>query len=233
MYALNDLYFADCMKAMHSFPDKYFGLAVVDPPYGINAEGGTGKYGRQKFEHDKGVKAWDSTIPTAEYFDELFRISENQVIFGGNYFPLRPTRGYIVWDKGAGFRGRDFAECEFAWTSFNRNARIFSYDPLAHRDYIDKIHPTQKPVRLYEWVLMNYAKEGQRIIDTHAGSGSSLIACYNLHFDHIGFEIDPDYYSAAKRRIKAEQAQLRFDIVSPMVEQTKHEQYSIITEVKQ
>lgn len=212
MYELNNFYNADCMEAMRQFPDGYFELAICDPPYGIKAEGGTGKYGRLKFESEKG-KTWDASIPPPEYFSELFRVSKNQVIFGGNYFPLPPSRGFIIWDKGAGFKGRDFAECEFAWTSFDRNARIFSYDPLAGRDYVGKIHPTQKPVPLYKWILQNYAKDGDKILDTHVGSASSLIACHEYYFDFIGFEIDPDIYARAAARLEAVRSQIRlFDI---------------------
>ena len=128
-------------------------------------------------------------------------MSKNQIIWGGNYFGLPATRCFIVWDKGEGFYNRTYAEAELAWTSFNRNTCFAKRDPLARGDYRGKIHPTQKPVALYRWLLENYAKPGQLILDTHVGSASSLIACESMGFDYVGFEIDPDYYAAAKNRM--------------------------------
>jgi DNA modification methylase len=194
------LYQGDCMEYMAGLYDKAFDLAVVDPPYGIGAgKARQGKWGASRLEK----KDWDSAIPDDSYFDELRRVSVNQVVWGGNYFSrLWPTRGFIVWDKGAGFRGRDFAECEMAWTSFNRNAKVMAHDPLARGDYRGKIHPTQKPVKLYEWLLANYAEPGQRILDTHLGSGSSAIAAHYGGFDFVGIELDEDYFDAACRRIE-------------------------------
>lgn len=199
----------DCMEYMRGLPDKAFDLAIVDPPYGIGMSGGNVGYkGKNNLER----KEWDGSIPDPDYFQELFRISKNQIIWGGNYFPdIWPTRCYIVWDKGAGFKGRTYAESELAWTSFNRNARTFVRDPLCNGDYSSKIHPTQKPVKLYEWLLANYAKEGDRILDTHLGSGSSAIAAYYGGFDFVGTELDPDYYEAAKARFKRDTAQNAFD----------------------
>lgn len=197
-------YNMDCMDGMREFPDKYFDLAVVDPPYGIGMDGGEiGYKGLNIFEK----KSWDKDIPPAEYFQELFRVSKNQVIFGGNYFGLPPTRCYLIWDKGEGFYNRSYAEAELAWTSFDENVRIYKRDPLALRDYVGKIHPTQKPVALYEWILTRYAKDGDIILDTHVGSASSLIACHNTGHKFAGFELDPDYYAAAKARLEAVQAQ--------------------------
>ena len=139
----------------------------------------------------------------------MFRVSVNQIIWGGNYFSLPPTRCFLVWDKGEGFYNRTYAECELAWTSFDKNTRKYKRDPLAKGDYKGKIHPTQKPVKLYEWLLMNYAKEGDKILDTHLGSGSIAIACHNLGYDLEGYELDTEYYEAAKKRLKEHQSQTR------------------------
>jgi len=188
----------DCMEYMATLPDKVFDLAIVDPPYGIGMSGGD--VGYKGFNHLI-RKEWDRDTPPIEYFNELMRVSKHQIIWGGNYFPLPPTRCFLIWDKGAGFKGRTYAECEQAWTSFNANARIFVRDPLCNGDYKGKIHPTQKPVLLYEWLLTNYAKPGQRILDTHLGSGSSAIACNHLGFEMVGCELDADYYKAACERV--------------------------------
>lgn len=197
----------DCMEYMATVPDKYFDLAIVDPPYGIGMSGGNVGY---KGFNDLERKDWDSSIPEDEYFLELRRVSGNQIIWGGNYFKVVwPTRGYIVWDKGAGFKGRTFAESELAFTSFDRNAKTFTHDPLARGDYRGKIHPTQKPVALYEWLLSNYSKPGQKILDTHLGSGSHAIAAHYFGIsEFVGCELDPDYYSASVERIKRETSQL-------------------------
>ena len=195
-------YNMDCMDGMKEFPDKYFELAIVDPPYGIgiNKSGRLGHYG--------GHKEWDNETPNKEYFSELKRISQNQIIWGGNYFTLDPTRGFIIWDKMQP-ETVSFASCEYAWTSFDRSAKTFYKSPM-NADF-KRIHPTQKPVALYEWLLHNYAKQGDKILDTHVGSASSLIACYNLGFDYVGFELDKDYYDAASKRIDENKAQIRFD----------------------
>lgn len=164
------------MAYMATLPDKAFELAICDPPYGIGMDGGNVGY---KGFNNFVKKEWDNGIPPPGYFEQLFRVSKEQIIWGGNYFPLRPTRGFIIWDKGEGFKNRTYAECEFAWTSFDVNARIFKHDPLAKGDYHGKINPCQKPIRLYKWLLKNYAKEGDRILDTHLGSGSSAIAAFD------------------------------------------------------
>ena len=212
---MSAFYNMDCMEGMKQFPDKYFELAIVDPPYGIGAaQDSFGSWQRSKMTR----KNWDQDIPPSEYFEELRRVTVNQIIWGGNYFYLPPTRGYFVWDKGNGFYGRDFAECEYAWTSFDRNAKIYKRDPLAHGDYKDRIHPTQKPVALYKWLLTNYAKQGDKILDTHVGSASSLIACREMGFDYTGYEIDTDYYNAATKRLEAAKAQV--NIIDLMPRQT-------------
>ena len=206
MLELNHIYNMDCMEGMKQIPDKYFELAIVDPPYGIGMDGGNVGYkGFNNFEK----KNWDKQPPNNDYFQELFRVSKNQIIWGGNYYNLRPTRCFIVWDKGEGFENRTYAECELAWTSFDKNTIKFKRDPLAKGDYRGKIHPCQKPQDLYRWLLRNYAKTGDKILDTHMGSGSSIIACHDMGFDYMAFEIDKDYYDAACKRIEQHKAQLR------------------------
>lgn len=202
---MSEFHNIDCMEGMKKYPDKYFDLAIVDPPYGIGMDGGNVGYkGFNNFEK----KDWDNNTPNESYFEELFRVSKNQIIWGGNYFGLPSTRCYLIWDKGEGFKGRTYAEAELSWTSFDKNVRIFKYDPLAKGDYKGKIHPTQKPISLYEWLLKNYAKPGDKILDTHVGSASSLIACYNLGFEYVGFELDKDYYDLATKRIEARMNQM-------------------------
>ena len=204
----NNAYCMDCMEAMRQMPDKAFELAIVDPPYGIGMDGGNVGYrGFNTFKK----KGWDQSIPPQSYFDELCRVSQNQIIWGGNYFPLPPSRCFLIWDKGAGFKGRSYAEAEIAWTSFNANIRIYTHDPLCSGDYRGKIHPTQKPIALYEWLLRNYAKPGDKILDTHLGSGSSRIAAYNMGFEFVGYEIDPDYFAAQEERFQAHISQMTFD----------------------
>ena len=196
----------DCVQGLKRFADNYFDLAIVDPPYGIGMDGGNVGYkGFNNFEK----KDWDKEIPSNEYFAELFRVSKNQVIFGGNYFGLPPTRCYLVWDKGEGFYNRTYAECELAWTSFDANTCKIKYDPLAKGDYKGKIHPCQKPVTVYDWILQKYAKPNDLILDTHLGSGSSRIAANKGGFNFIGFETDKDYYVAQEKRFKNFTAQQR------------------------
>lgn len=190
----------DCMDYMRTLPDKAFQLAVVDPPYGINinSSGRLGHYG------GKGKK-WDDNTPDAEYFTELSRVSENQIIWGANYFNMPPTRCFIIWDKQQP-EGVSFASHEYAWTSFGKSAKCFYQRPQC-ADVI-RIHPTQKPVKLYQWLLSNYANPGDRILDTHLGSGSSSIAAHYGGFDFVGIEIDEDYYKAARERFDRETAQV-------------------------
>ena len=199
----------DCMEYMKTMPDNYADLAICDPPYGIGMDGGNVGYkGFNNFEK----KSWDSKPPDRKYFDELMRVSKNQIIWGGNYFELPPTRCFLIWDKGEGFYNRTYAEAELAWTSFDKNIKIFKRDPLAKGDYHGKIHPTQKPVALYKWLLKNYAKPGDKILDTHVGSASSLIACHDLGFEYLGFELDPDYYRMATERLEQHKSQLNMFI---------------------
>lgn len=196
---LNKILYGDCQELMKHIGDKEYELACVDPPYGIGMDGGNVGYrGHNNFIK----KAWDNMPPKEEYFIELFRISINQIIFGGNYFDLYPTRCYIIWDKGEGFKNRTYAEAELAWTSFDKNVKIFKHDPLAKGDYKGKIHPTQKPITLYRWLLQNYAKPGDKIIDTHSGSASCAIACHLEKHDFLAIEKDYDYWKASVERMK-------------------------------
>lgn len=192
---MNVAYNMDCMEAMRKMPDKCFDLAVVDPPYGIGAA--NMRRGNSVIKADRG-KRWDDGVPPAEYFRELSRVSRNQVIWGGNYYGLPPTRCVLVWDKGETMYGRSFAELEMAWTSFDESARIFKYNPADPA----RIHPTQKPVALYTWIFSRYAKPGDKILDTHLGSGSSRIAAYEAGLDFVGFEIDEDYFRAQEQRFE-------------------------------
>lgn len=207
------LYQADCMKMLPQIPDKYYNLCICDPPYGIGECGGDKQRGRKANNYNKIVihkkKEWDKQRPSSEYFKELFRVSKNQIIWGGNYFTdfLYPSMGWIFWNK---LIGGDFSDGELAWTSFSKALRQFtySYHGDTHGGH-SRIHPTQKPVKLYEWLLKNYAKPGDRILDTHGGSMSSAIACYNLDFDLTLFEIDPEYFEAGKSRLEEHKKQLR------------------------
>ena len=165
--------------------------------YGIGMDGGNVGYkGFNNFEK----KNWDKEIPSKEYFEQLFRVSKNQVIFGGNYFGLPPTRCFLVWDKGEGFYNRTYAECELAWTSFDANTVKIKHDPLAKGDYKGKIHPCQKPVTIYRWILQQYAKEGMKILDTHGGSMTIAKACDMENFDLDICEIDEEYYNNAIKK---------------------------------
>ncbi len=190
----------DCMDYMKSLPDNAFELAITDPPYGIdiNKSGRLGGYGGAG-------KNWDSAVPNEKYFNELKRVSNNQIIWGGNYFILAPTRCFLIWDKQQP-EDVSFASCEFAWTSFDKSAKTFYMRP--QNADIERIHPTQKPVKLYEWLLANYAKEGDRILDTHLGSGSSAIAAHYGGFEFVGMELDSDYYEAAVKRFQDQTSQL-------------------------
>jgi len=189
----------DCMEYMAKQPDNVFDLAIVDPPYGIKA-------GEMKLNNNNHAKkAWDDSAPADEYWIELFRVSKAQVVWGGNYFKLPPTKCFLVWDKKQP-EGVSFAMAEMAWTSFDSVAKVFYQFP-SHVTQGEKIHPCQKPVKLYEWLMHNYAKKEMRILDTHLGSGSSAIAAHYFGCDFVGCEIDPDYYQAAKERFDREIAQ--------------------------
>jgi len=203
----------DCMEYMAIQPDKSFDLAIVDPPYGIGESGGNESRNRVATNLYT-RKEWDSYPPKKEYFKELERISKQQIVWGANHFIdiiNKPSSCWIVWDKENG--GSDFADCELAWTSFNSAVRRFRYRwaGMLQGDMKNKeirIHPTQKPVKLYEWILINYAKPGIRILDTHLGSGSSAIAAHYFGCDFVGCELDDDYYKAAKERFEKETSQI-------------------------
>lgn len=194
----------DCMDLMARYEDNYFDLAIVDPPYGIDA--GKMTMGSGKHEFVKG-KDWDSAVPDDEYFEELFRVSREQIIWGGNYFKLPLNNNWIIWDKKN--PNLSFSEAELAWCSINKNVRIFQrLSTLPDYDGKKK-HPTQKPIKLYEWLLMKYANENDKILDTHLGSGSIAIACHNLGYELTGCELDKDYYEAAMKRIEQHKQQQR------------------------
>ena len=220
----SEVYLEDCVKALKRFNDKHFDLAIVDPPYGIGADKAQNNAALSRIKADGKSKAgrgwklyhetdWDNETPTAEYWDELFRVSKNQIVWGGNYFTeyLPPSMGWILWDKGQ----RDFslADGELAWTSFNKALRIFEMSrgkALAkNNEQGGRFHPTQKPEMLYDWILKNYAKEGDLILDTHLGSGSSRIAAYKAGFNFVGFEIDQEYYEKQEKRFNDFKSQLR------------------------
>jgi site-specific DNA-methyltransferase (adenine-specific) len=188
----------DNMKLMARYPDNYFDLAIVDPPYGIEISSNPV---RQK--HKK--KNWDNNIPQKEYFKQLFRVSKNQIIWGGNYFDLPPTQGFFIWDKK---QPHDFslAMCEYAWSSLQKPAKMWSLSVLKEKG---KIHPTQKPVELYEWILLNNAKDGYKILDTHLGSGSIALACHNLKYELTACELDKEYFEASIKRIENHISQIR------------------------
>lgn len=190
----------DCMEYMATLPDNAFDLAIVDPPYGIKA-------GEMKMNNNNHIKKdWDDFAPNDDYWSELFRVSMAQVVWGGNYFKLPPTKCFLVWDKKQP-EGVSFAMAEMAWTSFDSVAKVFYQFP-SHVTQGAKIHPCQKPVKLYKWIMQNYAKPGQRILDTHLGSGSSAIAAHYCGVDFVGCEIDKDYYQAACERFDNETKQM-------------------------
>ena len=192
----------DCMEGLKQFPDKFFDLAIVDPPYGISINH---NMGRRKGDSSSKYKkvTWDNKPPNEDYFAELFRVSKNQIIWGANYYSMPPTKCFIVWRKPQISEKVSFSMLEYAWTSFNSTSKEW----IGMSNEPDRIHPTQKPVALYSWLLNNYAKPGDKILDTHVGSASSLIACYNLGFQYVGFELDPDYFKSASERLEAVKAQ--------------------------
>ena len=193
------------MQLMARYEDNHFDLAIVDPPYGIGdrlVDGG-GKR-KARFDNNRSSVKWDE-VPTKEYFNELIRVSKNQIIWGSNYFNLPPTRCNVIWDKMQIFTGSDF---ELAWTSFNKASKAFRMSRIEAYSK-GKIHPTQKPIKLYEWLLTNYANESDKILDTHLGSGSIAIACHNLKYDLTACELDKEYYEASLKRLSQHTAQLR------------------------
>lgn len=215
-------YNMDCIKGMKEFPDNYFDLAIVDVPYGIG-EDGSKNHTRGKKAIAKDYKAYfgnDTKAPNKDYFDELLRVSEHQIIWGANHFISKipyDSSCWIVWDKDNSTN--DFADCELAWTNYPSAVRKNRYrwngmlqENMKNKEY--RIHPNQKPIALYEWILNNYSKKGDVILDTHVGSASSLIACHRMQRKYVGFEIDEHYYNLAKERLDAEINQLSiFDFI--------------------
>lgn len=211
----SEVYLEDCAEALKRFNDNHFDLAIVDPPYGINVAK-TGKVGGNNAgkAKDYGAKEWDKQPPNDEYFRQLFRVSKNQIVWGANHFISKmpfDSSCWIVWDKD---NSGNFADCELAWTSFDTAVRKFQWrwNGMLQQNMKDKeerIHPTQKPVALYEWILQNYAERGDLILDTHLGSGSSRIAADKGGFNFVGFEIDADYYEKSKKRFNDFKSQLR------------------------
>lgn len=198
------LFNGDCLEAMKKMKDNEFDLAIVDPPYGRNALDGSRTariYGINR------SKNWDCYRPTKDYFNELRRVSKNQIIWGGNYFisDLIDTKCFLIWNKPSMIGMNTMSFGEMAWTSFDSPAKIYH----GESDKLQRIHPTQKPVALYTWLLDKYAKPGDKILDTHLGSGSIAIACHNLGYDLVGYELDKDYFEAAKHRLEEHQKQLR------------------------
>jgi site-specific DNA-methyltransferase (adenine-specific) len=206
----------DNMELMARYPNKYFDLAIVDPPYGINVTNqsqGKGGGVAKKIIYKK--TDWDKYAPNTDYFEELIRVSKNQIIWGANHFISRipfDSSCWIVWDKDNG--QTDFADCELAWTSFKTSVRMLKWKWVGMlqqnmKNKEQRIHPTQKPVALYKWLLKNYANEGDKILDTHLGSGSIAIACHDMGFDLTACELDSDYFKAAMKRLTDHQKQLK------------------------
>ncbi len=192
----------DCMAAMAEFPDKFFDLAIVDPPYGIGYDGAKKSTSSHGGRREKSFKGWDNKAPDEFYFSELFRVSENQIIWGANYMTkyLKPSMGWVFWDKGQRIMQSDG---ELAFTSFDKALRVFTLNRIFITEFGDTGHPTQKPVALYKWLLQNYAKPGDKILDTHLGSGSSRIAAHDMGFDFWSYELDAEYFEKQEQRFKA------------------------------
>ena len=201
------VYNADCMDIMKGYPDKYFSLSVVDPPYGIGINVSMGRRKGDKKSNYHKFAGNDTSIPTKDYFNELFRISNQQIIWGGNYMTdfLKPSSCWLLWDKGFS-EDVTFAQFEMAWTSFNSSAKKYDYNAAKNNN---RIHPTQKPVSLYDWIFKNYAKPTDKILDTHLGSGSSRIAAYKSGLSFVGIELDRDYFEAQEKRFNTFKSQLR------------------------
>lgn len=210
---ISEVFNSDCLEGMKSFPDKYFDLAVVDPPYGIDGtvEIGFGdiKSGRVNRPSKWGQKEWDKERPTKEYFNELFRVSRNQIISGGNYFAdlLPPTRCWLVWDK---VQRVNQADAELLWTSFNSSVRIYDFSCSKLQGFMNpnRFHPTEKPISLYEWIYFNYLPEGGKVLDTHLGSQSNRIAAHKMgNIDFTAYEIDKDYFEQGNKRFETFKSQ--------------------------
>ncbi len=199
----SEVYLEDCVTALKRYADNHFDLAIVDPPYGLERfkanDGGNSKKITTFGDKDKN---WNNIKPTAEYWNELFRVSKNQIVWGGNNFELPTSEYFIVWDKGQMMPS--FARCEMAWTNCKVPAKIYA----KRSQDLNRIHPTQKPVALYDWIFKNYAKEGQKILDTHLGSQSSRISANKNKLHFTGFELDPDYFRDGNKRYEDHVSQL-------------------------
>ena len=205
------VYNEDCVEGLKRFSDKYFDLAIVDPPYGIERFKNVTTTPSSKDVHAKRFQRMETVNndkPTDEYWSELFRVSKNQIVWGANNFELPPSEYFLCWNKEQAMP--NFATLEYAWVSMGlkKPAKLFTYSIHKHNQ-IEKVHPTQKPIPLYEWILQNYAKEGDLILDTHLGSGSSRIAAYKGGFNFVGFEIDQEYYEKQEKRFNDFKSQLR------------------------
>ena len=204
MTPIINLYNEDCIPAMKKMADNQYDLAIVDPPYGIgfsNYERGSSGIKVKERYTKNGKKEWDKIVPTDEYFKQLFRVSKYQIIWGGNYFNLSPTKHFIFWYKRNPVP--NFADGEYAWTNFDMPAKCFDYTYYGNiNTETNRIVPTQKPIALYKWLLKNYAKEGDKILDTHFGSLSIGIACHDYGYDLTAYEIDKDYFEAGKKRLE-------------------------------
>ena len=203
----SEVYLMDCMELMGKYPDNYFDLAVVDPPYGISYARGKNGFGNttKNLPKLKDV-SWDSSIPNEEYFIELFRVSKNQIVWGGNYFTeyLKPTNSWVIWDKiGEMKLENPFSDCEVAWTSFNSVMKKITFRQqgfISDSKEKKRIHPTQKPTEIYDWLFSKYATEGMKILDTHLGSGSSRISANKAKLNFVGCEIDKEYFDKSQKR---------------------------------
>ena len=200
-----NLYNKDCMEALKEFKDNQFDLAIVDPPYRDAKDNDMNQWNRKYIENGR-LKNWNDK-PTKEYFDELFRVSKNQIIWGANNFTLPQHKGYVVWRKKSISQNFNMSMCDFAYISegLGTISKMFEYIPQIK----NRIHPTEKPIILYKWLLEMYGKKGDKILDTHLGSGSIAIACHNLGFDLEGYELDKEYFEAAKKRLHQHQSQIR------------------------
>ena len=209
---ISDVTNEDCMEGMARYTDKYFDLAIVDPPYGIDWMDQVKNPNKGKNWKQYENKDWDNSIPEKNYFNELKRVSKNQIIWGGNYMTdfLNPSPCWLIWDKMQEFSGAVF---EMAWTSFLSPAKAFRMSRVQAYTNGNKIHPTQKPVALYKWLLSNYAKQGDKILDTHLGSGSSRIAAYEMGYDFTAFELDTEYFEAQEKRYNSHIAQLKLELI--------------------
>ena len=221
------LYNADCMEVMKTFADKQFDLAIVDPPYGINMDGGVIGISRKAKNRMYEKKEWDAKAPEETFFKELMRVSKNQIIFGANHFISRipfDSSCWIVWNKENG--ANPFADCELAWTSFKKAVRMFTFrwQGMLQGNMKNKevrFHPTQKPIQLYGWILNNFAQPGMKILDTHGGSMSSMIACHRGGYEATCIEMDKTYYEKAKKRLQEEVAQCALFV--PNIEETTNQ----------